>query len=78
MLPFILALRGKAAANMPLRLVLIQQDAHLPIQPRIDMRQALGQILVYRGLGDAELLCRGADRGPVLDDIHGQIAGPLL
>ena len=31
-----------------------------------------------RGLGDPELLCRRADRGPVLYDVKGQLTGPLF
>ena len=31
-----------------------------------------------RGLADPELLCRRADRGPVLYDVKGQLAGPFL
>jgi hypothetical protein len=31
-----------------------------------------------RGLADPELLCRRADRGPVLYDVKGQLTGPFL
>lgn len=31
-----------------------------------------------RGLADPELLCRRADRGPVLYDVKSQALGPLL
>ncbi len=74
----ILAPGGKAAADVPLGLVEIQQHAHLPVQSRIHMRQALGQVLVYGGFGNAEFLRGGADGGPVLDDVLGQVAGPFL
>ena len=63
---------------MPLSFVEIQQRAHLPVQPRVYMRQTLCQILVYRRLADAEILCGGAHGAPLFDDVYGQIAGPFL
>ncbi len=33
---------------------------------------------MYGGLGNAEFLRGGADGGPVLDDVLGQVAGPFL
>ena len=41
--------RGEAAADVPLRLVQIQQRAHLGKQAWIDARQALREVLVYGG-----------------------------
>ena len=76
--PLILAPRGKAAADVPLRLVEIQQCAHLAVKPGVHTRQPLGEVLVYGGLADAEFFGGGADGRLILDDVHGQIAGPLL
>ena len=33
---------------------------------------------MYRAFADPELLGCGADRGPVLYDVKGQLAGPFL
>ena len=60
---------------MPLRLVAVQQLAHLLIERPVDLRQTLGQILVYRGFADAEPSGRGADGAFVFKQIRGQIAG---
>ena len=69
---------GKAAANMPLGLVQVQKGAHLPVQGGIYPRQTLGQVLVYGGLGDAELLCGGTDGGLIIYDVRGKVADPFL
>ena len=74
----ILAPCGEAAADMPLGLVEVQQLTHLPVKPRVHMRQPLGQVLVYGGFGNTEDPGCGADGRLILDDVHGQIAGPLL
>ena len=63
---------------MPLGLVPIQQLAHLPVQPRIDVGQTLDQILVYGALAHAEVCGRGAHGTLMFQQIDGQIAGPLL
>ena len=63
---------------MPLRLVEIQQRAHLPVKAGSHMRQPLGQILVYGRFADAEFFSGGADRRAVFDDVHGQVAGPVF
>ncbi len=69
---------GKAAANMPLGLVQVQKGAHLPVQGGIYPRQTIGQVLVYGGLGDAELLCGGTDGGLIIYDVRGKVADPFL
>ena len=33
---------------------------------------------MYGGFGNAEFFRGGADGGPVLDDVLGQVAGPFL
>jgi len=75
---FIFAPGGKAAADMPLGLVEIQQLTHLPIQARIHMRQTFCQILMYGGLRHAEFFGGGAHCCPILNDVRSQIAGPFL
>jgi hypothetical protein len=70
--------RGKPAADMPLGLVEVEQLSDLGIESRAAGRQTLGEILVHRGLADAEFRGRGADGAFVLDDIRGQIAGAFL
>ena len=69
---------GEAAADMPLRLVEIQQHTHLAVKPEVHTRQPLGEILVYCGFADAEFFGGSAHGAPVFDDIHGQVTGPLL
>ena len=63
---------------MPLGLVQVQKGAHLPVQGGIYPRQTLGQVLVYGGLGDAELLCGGTDGGLIIYDVRGKVADPFL
>ena len=63
---------------MPFGLVEIQKLPDLAIKPRVDAGQALRQILVHRGFGDAEDAGRRADGRMVVDDIRGQVAGPFL
>lgn len=69
---------GKAAANMPLGLVQVQKGAYLPVQGGIYPRQTLGQVLMYGGFGDAELLCGGTDGGLIIYDVRGKVADPFL
>lgn len=69
---------GEAAAYVALGLVYIQEPARLSIQRRVDVRQTLGQILMYGGLTDSELLCGGADGGLVIYDVRGKVADSFL
>ena len=75
---FVLAPCGKAAADMPLRLVEIQQHTHLPVKPRVNTRQPLSEVFMYGGFRYSEFFGGGTDGRLVFDNIHGQIAGPLL
>lgn len=52
---------GESAADVPLGLVLIQQRPYAPVERRMDLRQALRQILVYGAFADAESGGGGAD-----------------
>ena len=75
---FVFPAGGKAAPDMPLGFVYIQKLSYLPVQGRIQTRQAVRQILMYGGFGYAEMCGCGADGGFVLNDVHGQIAGALF
>ena len=68
----ILPAGGKAAADMPLGLVYIQEQTHLFIKPRIDPRKPLCQILMYCGFACAKFLCRTAYRGSVCRNIFSK------
>ena len=61
-----------------LGLVFVQHLLHLQIQRPVIRRQALGQILMYRGFADAEFPGRRAHRGPVFYQVKGQLTGPFL
>ena len=70
--------RGQSAPDMALGLVLLQHRLHLRVERAVVQRQALGQILMYRGLADAELFRGGADGRPVFYEVKGQLPGPLF
>ena len=70
--------RGQSAPDMALGLVLLQHRLHLRVERAVVQRQALGQILMYRGLADTELFRGGADGGPVFYEVKGQLLGPLF
>ena len=63
---------------MPFRFVLLQHALDLEIERLVEGGKALGQVLMDRGLADPELLCRRADRGPVLYDVLSERDGTLL
>ena len=63
---------------MPLGFVALQQGARLQPQRPVDVLEPLADILVYRGLGDAEALGRGTDGALMLQQIDGQLARALL
>ena len=70
--------RGQSAPDMALGLVLLQHRLHLRVERAVIQRQALGQVLMYRGLADAELFRGGADGRPVFYEVKGQLPGPLF
>ena len=76
--PFVLFPRGQPAPDVALGLVLLQHRLHLRVERAVIQRQALGQILMYRGLADAELFRGGADGRPVFYEVKGQLLGPLF
>ena len=63
---------------MPLGLVELQQRAHLRIKLRADSLQPLGNILMYGGLGDAELFGGGPDCRAVFGNVLREPDGALL
>lgn len=70
MRPFLIFLFGRhSSADMALLLVYFEYLLHCGVQRRTYNGQLLRQILMYRGLAYAELLCGGADGGPMLDYI---------
>ena len=68
--------RGQSAANVALRLVFLQHRLHLRVERAVIQRQTLRQVLMYRGLADAEPFGGSANRGPVLYEVKGQLLGP--
>jgi len=75
---FVFVACGDSAANVPFSLVGIQNLFDLNIQAMVAPLQPFGQILVYGGFADTELAGGSADGSVVLDDVHGQIAGPFF
>ena len=69
---------GNAAPDVPLRLVHFQNLLDLEVQRPVEQRQPFGDVLMYGGFADAELLCGGPNGGPVLYNVQGQAFGPLL
>lgn len=69
---------GVAAAQVPFRLVLLENEPHLFIQQPVDLPKTFGQILVHCAFGDAETLGRCADGGIVLNDPPRQLTRPLV
>lgn len=69
---------GVAAAQVPFRLVLLENEPHLFIQQPVDLPKTFGQILVHCAFGDAETLGRRADGGIVLNDPPRQLTRPLV
>ena len=68
--------RGQSAANVALRLVFLQHRLHLRVERAVIQRQTLRQVLMHRGLADAEPFGGSANRGPVLYEVKGQLLGP--
>lgn len=77
LLSLVLFSGGKAPTDVPLGLIGVQNDLDLFVQGLIVLGQALGQVLVNRGLGNPKFLRRCPDGGPVFDHVHSQLAGSL-
>ena len=63
---------------MPLRFIDIKNNPCLECQARIYLYQALGHVLVDRGLADTELTGGLAHRGAVVNDVVGNVNGAFL
>ena len=63
---------------MAFRLIIVQHVLHVFRQRRIQLREPLCQILVYRGLADFEMFCRPAHRGLRLQHISRQLQHALF
>ena len=74
----ILPAGGKAAADVALGLVLLQQRLYLQPQRAVVQGQPFADILMDGGLADAELLGGSPHRRPVLYQVKSQLLGPLL
>ena len=74
----ILFLGRKPAADVPLRLVLLQNPLGLFIQRTVESGQTFRQVFVYRRFADAELPGGAAHRGSVLYNVKRQLTGALL
>ena len=77
-LPFILAACRESAANVPLRLIDLEDAAHLPVKLRIDLSQAFGHVFMYSRFADVEFLCGRADGRSVFEDILPQFNRPIF
>lgn len=63
---------------MALLLIAVQNLADLTKKTVVRMLQALSQVLVDGGFGDAEFLCGSAHCGTGLDHVRGQTTGPFV
>ena len=68
----------QSSPDVAFRLIDIQKLPHLLIQGWVKPGQALCQVFMYGGFGNAELRGGGADGRPVFDDVYGQVAGPFF
>ena len=69
---------GHAAPDMPLLFVDIQHLPHLPIKGAVVLGQPLGNVLMYRGFGNSEMLCGGTDCRAGFNHVHSQLAGSVF
>ena len=76
--PLVFSAGGKAAADVALGFVFVQQRLYLQPQRPIVQGQPLADILVDGGLADAELFGGGPHRRLILYQVKGQLLGPSL
>lgn len=69
---------GKAAADVTLGFVHVQNLANLRRQGGVDLPETLGDVLMYGALAHPKLLRRLPHRGLVLDNIICDLNRPLL
>ena len=67
-----------SAPDMPLLLVQIKYLPDLKIQCAVILFQPLGQVLMYRGFGNAEVFCGSTDSSAGFNHVHSHFTGPLL
>lgn len=78
MLMQILLLCRHPASDMPFGLVDVQHLARLRRERRVDLRKALGDVLMYRTLADPEMFCRLPHGRVIVNDISGNLHGSFL
>ena len=74
----VLFLRSKSAANVTFRLVDIQHHPRLRRKRRVDVDQAVRDILVHRGLRNPKPLCCLPHRRVLVYDLVGNLDCPLF
>ena len=74
----ILFTRGQSATNMAFGFIHIQNHPGLRCQGRVDVLQSVGNVLMYRGLGDPELFRCLPHRCIVVYNVIGDGYGPLF
>ena len=70
--------RCLASAEVALGFVFIEDAFYLKVQRTVLLFQLFGYVLMYRGFADAELPGRTPDCCLILNDVQGQLTGPLL
>ena len=78
MLMQILLLCRHPAADVPLGLVDIQHLARFRRERRVDLRQTLGDVLMYRTLANPKMFCRLPHGRVIVNDISGNLHGSFL
>lgn len=78
MLMKILLSCSHSSPDMPLRFIGIKHFTGFPGQGRIDLEEPFGDVLMYRTLADAELLCRLPHGRIILYNIFSNLDGSLL
>lgn len=74
----IFAAGSQPAADVALRLVLLQQRLDLKPERAVIQGQPFTDVLVDGGFADAELFGGGADSRPVLNEVKSQLLGSLF
>ena len=69
---------SNAAADMPLRFILLQHVAYPSVKLRIYRPQPVGHILMYSGLRYMKLPRGSTYRRVVFNNVFAQLNGPLL
>jgi hypothetical protein len=69
---------GETSPDVSLLFVYIKDLPDLKVERSVVLRKTLLKILMYRGLGDPEMLGGGADCGAGFDHVHSQAAGALF